>query len=210
MNNNKRGKLISFEGPDGSGKTTQIELLEDYLKGKGYNIIKTREPGGTPISEKIRDVILDNGNKEMCGMCEALLYAASRAQLVEEVIKPSINDGKIVICDRFVHSSLVYQGIARNLGVDRIRGINDAALNGLTADLVIMLNMSYEEGLRRKQKQQVLDRIENSGDDFHKKVFEGYMKIAEKSDKIEVVDASGSVEVIHHDIIKLMDKILNI
>lgn len=210
MADNKRGKLISFEGPDGSGKTTQIELLENYLKDKGYDIIKTREPGGTPISEKIRDVILDNKNKEMCGMCEALLYAASRAQLVEEIIKPSINEGKIVICDRFVHSSLVYQGIGRNLGVDRIRGINDAALNGLSADLVIMLNISYEEGLRRKEKQQVLDRIENSGDNFHKKVFEGYTQIAENSDKIKVVDASVSVDDIHHNIVKLINKMLDI
>lgn len=210
MDKNKKGKLITFEGPDGSGKTTQIELLEKYLVKNGYNIIRTREPGGTHISEKIRNIILDNKNSEMCSMCEALLYAASRAQLVEEVIKPAISDGKIVICDRFVYSSLVYQGIGRNLGVERIGSINDAALNGLAPDLVIMLNISYEEGLRRKKKQHSLDRLEMSGDNFHKKVFEGYVQIAENSDKIKIVDASGSIETIHKNIVNLINNIMHL
>lgn len=210
MDKNEKGKLITFEGPDGSGKTTQIELLEKYLVKNGYDIIKTREPGGTHISEKIRNIILDNKNSEMCSMCEALLYAASRAQLVEEIIKPAISDGKIVICDRFVHSSLVYQGIGRNLGVERIRSINDAALNGLAPDLVIMLNISYEEGLRRKKKQRSLDRLEMSGDDFHKKVFEGYVQIAENSDKIKIVDASESIETIHKNIVNLINNIMHL
>lgn len=208
MGDNKRGKLITFEGPDGSGKTTQIELLEKYLVKNGYDIIMTREPGGTNISEKIRNIILDNRNSEMCGMCEALLYAASRAQLVEEIIRPAINHGKIVICDRFVHSSLVYQGIGRNLGVDKVREINNMALNGLTPDLVIMLNISYEEGLKRKKKQKSLDRLEMSGDNFHKRVFEGYMKIAQNSDKIKIVDASKDIEEVHENIINLINKLI--
>ena len=160
-----KGLLITFEGPDGSGKTTQIEMLKNYFKEKGSEIVYTREPGGTQISEKIRNIILDNSNSDMCSMCEALLYAASRAQLVSEVIKPALEQGKIVICDRFVHSSIVYQGIARGLGIDRVRAINDAALDGLKVDFIFMLNIPYEEGLKRKAKQRELDRLENSGDD---------------------------------------------
>lgn len=210
MDKNKRGKLITFEGPDGSGKTTQIELLGKYLVKNGYDIIITREPGGTHISEKIRNIILDNANSEMCGMCEALLYAASRAQLVEEVIRPAINDGKIVICDRFVHSSLVYQGIGRNLGVDKVRDINNMALNGLMPDLVIMLNISYEEGLKRKKKQKSLDRLEMSGDSFYKRVFEGYIKIAQYSDKIKIIDASQDIQKVHESIINLINGMVHL
>lgn len=203
-----RGLLITLEGPDGSGKTTQINLLEKYLKEKGYGVIKTREPGGTAISEKIRNIILDNGNSEMCGMCEALLYAASRAQLTSEVLKPALQDGKMVICDRFVYSSIVYQGIGRELGEDRVKYINEAALDGLEADLTIMLTIPYEEGLNRKYKQKELDRLENSGNDFHKKVFKGYLEISRKCDKIKVVDANRDINEIHQDIIKLVEQLI--
>jgi len=205
----ERGLLVTFEGPDGSGKTTQIELLKKYLNDIGIEVIKTREPGGTEISEKIREIILDNKNSSMCDMCEALLYAASRAQLVNEVIKPALKEGKIVICDRFVESSIIYQGIGRNLGIERIKGINEAALNGLKADLTIMLTIPYEEGLKRKENQRALDRLENSGDEFHKKVFYGYMEIANKYDNIKVVDANRSIEEIHKDIVKIMEGILS-
>ena len=176
----ERGRLIALEGPDGSGKTTQIELLEKYLKEIGYEVVRTREPGGTEISEKIRAIILDNDNFNMSYMCEALLYAASRAQLVNEVIKPALGLGKMVICDRFVYSSMVYQGIGRGLGMERIKSINEAALDGLEADLIFMITIPYEEGLKRKKMQRTLDRLENSGNEFHKKVFEGYLDICKK------------------------------
>ncbi|WP_102399637.1 dTMP kinase [Haloimpatiens massiliensis] len=205
-----KGLLITLEGPDGSGKTTQIDLLEKYLKEKGYEVIKTREPGGTSISEKIRDIILDNENNEMCGMCEALLYAASRAQLASEVLKPALEQGKMVICDRFVHSSIVYQGIGRELGEDRIKYINEAALDGLKADLTIMLTIPYEEGLKRKYKQRELDRLENCGNDFHKKVFQGYLEIYRRYDKIKVVDADRDINEIHEDIIKLVEQLIKV
>ncbi|MCB2300988.1 dTMP kinase [Clostridium tagluense] len=201
------GRLIILEGPDGSGKTTQIELLEGYLKESGYEVVRTREPGGTEISEKIRDIILDNDNSNMSYMCEALLYAASRAQLVSEVIKPALALGKMVICDRFVYSSMVYQGIGRGLGMERIRSINEAALDGLEADLTFMITIPYEEGLKRKKMQGTLDRLENSGNEFHKKVFEGYLDICKKYDKIEVINGNRNVDEVHKDIIKAIKKI---
>jgi dTMP kinase len=203
----ERGRLIALEGPDGSGKTTQIELLEKHLKELGYEVVRTREPGGTEISEKIREIILDNDNSNMSYMCEALLYAASRAQLVSEVIKPALKLGKMVICDRFVYSSMVYQGIGRGLGIERIKSINEAALDGLEADLVFMITIPYEEGLKRKKMQRTLDRLENSGNEFHKKVFEGYLDICKKYDKIEVIDGNRSVYEIHKDIINTIKKI---
>jgi dTMP kinase len=204
-----KGLLITFEGSDGSGKTTQISLLKEYLNKKGFEVIYTREPGGTEISEKIRDIILDNRNSNMSDMCEALLFASSRAQLVNEVIKPAINNGKIVICDRFVESSIVYQGIGRNLGVEKIRLINEAALDGLRADITFMLTIPFEEGLRRKAKQKSLDRLENSGIEFHRKVYEGFITLAETTDYIKIIDANRSIEEIHKDILTIIEKLIN-
>ncbi|MBK5240607.1 dTMP kinase [Clostridium sp.] len=203
----ERGRLIALEGPDGSGKTTQIELLEKHLKQLGYEVVRTREPGGTEISEKIREIILDNDNSSMSYMCEALLYAASRAQLVSEIIKPALKAGKIVICDRFVYSSMVYQGIGRGLGMEIVKDINEAALGGLEADLIFMITIPYEEGLKRKKKQRTLDRLENGGNEFHKKVFEGYLDICKKYDKIEVIDGNRDIYEIHKDLIDAIKKI---
>jgi dTMP kinase len=204
----KQGLLITFEGPDGSGKTTQISLLKDYLHSKGMKVVFTREPGGTNISEKIRDIILDNKNSEMSAMCEAMLYASARAQLVSEVIKPAIEQGNIVICDRFVESSIVYQGIGRKLGVEKIRSINNAATQGLRPNATFLLTIPFEEGLKRKSQQKTFDRLENSGDDFHKRVYDGYMSLAGSADYIKVVDANREVAEIHKDIIRVIEDLI--
>jgi dTMP kinase len=203
-----KGLLITFEGPDGSGKTTQISLIKEYLGAKGFEVIFTREPGGTNISEKIREIVLDNKNSEMSAMCEALLYAASRAQLVHQVIKPALSEGKIVVMDRFVESSIVYQGIGRELGIDRIKSINDAATEGLRPDITFLLTIPYEEGLKRKSRQKSLDRLENSGDDFHKRVYDGYMNLVGSADYIKVVDANRSTDDIHKNIVQIIEEII--
>lgn len=199
-----KGMFITFEGPDGSGKSTQINMLMEYLKNKGYQVVYTREPGGTKISEKIRNIILDNENSEMYPECEALLYAAARAQHVEELIRPALDSGKIVICDRFVESSVVYQGIGRGLGDKKVRDINDFAINGVYPDFTVMLMISYEEGLKRKKNQRELDRLENSGDDFHRKVYRAYVKLAEKCDKIKVINGDRQKEEVFKDILDLL------
>jgi dTMP kinase len=203
-----KGMLITFEGPDGSGKTTQISMLKEYLLSRGYEVIFTREPGGTQIGEKIREIILDNNNSEMSPMCEALLYASSRAQLVHEVIKPAVESGKVVIADRFVESSIVYQGIGRNLGIERIRMINNAATDGLKPDVTFLLTIPYEEGLRRKANQRTLDRLENSGNDFHRRVYEGYMQLIGSEEYINTIDANRAVEEIHLDIVRTIEGLI--
>ena len=188
-----KGYFITFEGGDGSGKSTQIELLKDYLTDKGYNVILTREPGGTPISEKIRNIILDNENAEMCDMTETMLYAAARAQLVDQVIKPAVDRGDIVICDRFVDSSIAYQAYGRGLG-DVVWDINKNAVSSYMPDLTVLLKLDPEKGMNRiKGREQ--DRIESSSDDFHRRVYEGYLKLEEEfPDRIKGIDASRGID----------------
>lgn len=205
-----KGLFISIEGADGSGKSTQIEKLKSYLENHNYEFVFTREPGGTVISESIRDIILNKDFMEMSDMTEALLYAASRAQHVEQYIKPLLDEGKIVICDRFVDSSVVYQGHARGLGIDNVEQINKYATGGLEPDITILLDIDAEEGLKRKKDQRELDRLELQKLDFHKKTCEGYRKLAElHSHRIKVIDASESVENIHREIINTIEHIIN-
>lgn len=206
-----QGLFISMEGPDGAGKSTQIELLRDYLADKGYEIVITREPGGTAISEAIRQVILNKEFAEMCPNTELLLYAAARAQLVSEVIRPALAEGKAVICDRFIESSVVYQGIARGMGIDTVYAVNEYALEGLRPQLTILLDLDAEEGLRRKKNQAELDRMEAEGLEFHKKVAEGYRKLAEREkERIMRISATLPKEDIHAKIVlAIEERILN-
>ncbi len=187
--------FITFEGGDGSGKSTQIEKLRTFLEQEGYQVLLTREPGGTAISEQIRDILLDPDNTKMSDITEMILYAAARAQLVEEVIRPALEQGKIVICDRFLDSSIAYQGYGRGLG-DAVSEVNRIGTGGLSPDLTIYLRLSPEKGRSRiKSRQQ--DRIELESEVFHDKVFQGYEALCRQyPDRIFAVDAGQSIDAI--------------
>lgn len=172
-----RGFFLSVEGLDGSGKTTQVDMLEKHLVQWGFEVKRTREPGGCPISEKIRHVVLDIENLGMSATCEALLYAASRAQHVREVIRPSVEKGLVVLCDRFVDSSIAYQGGGRQLGVTQVAAINEPAVDGLMPDCTVYLDINHEEALRRRSKASELDRIEVEALSFHARVEEAYRQL---------------------------------
>ncbi len=206
-----KGIFITFEGPDGSGKTTQIKLLEKYFEEKGYDILITREPGGTDISEQIRSVILDKNNTEMDNVTEALLYAASRAQHVAELIKPALIEGKAIICDRFVDSSIVYQGIGRNLGIDFVKKINDMAIRGTEPDITFLMKVSPKVGLSRKFSSDECNRLDMEKLDFHDQVYQGYLELERLYPKrIIGIDASNSIEEIHGEIINIVNKKLKL
>jgi dTMP kinase len=166
--------FISFEGVDGSGKTTQVALLADSLRGEGRDVVATREPGGTPAGERIRELLLEGG--EIAPWTEAALFAAARAQLVDEVIRPALARGADVICDRYIDSSLAYQGIARGLGVERVLELNLLATSGLLPDRTFFLAISPEETTGRKDAEP--DRIEREGDEFAAIVDQGYRELA--------------------------------
>ncbi len=203
------GLFITMEGTDGAGKTTQIKLLEKYLTNKGFKVVCTREPGGTPISEKIREIIIDKNNSEMTDMTEALLYAASRAQHVNDVIIPTLKEGGIVISDRFVDSSVVYQGFARSIGERLIKNINKYAVGDLEPDITFFLKLKPEDGLKRKKEQAELDRLEAEKFSFHQRVYDGYVRLSKRcKNRIWVVNALKSVEEIHNEIIKGIENLL--
>lgn len=203
-----RGLFITFEGGDGSGKSTQIEKLCTYLKDKGYDVVLSREPGGTSIGEKIRTIILDPENSEMDYMTEAFLYAASRAQHVAQVIKPALEAGKFVICDRFVDSSVAYQGYARGLG-DSVMNINEYAIGDCMPDLTILLKLDPKKGKKRISTREE-DRIELEKIDFHQKVFDGYAEIERNSNgRVVGIDASGGIEEIFNEIVACLEERIN-
>lgn len=191
----RKGIFIALEGPDGSGKSTIASKLKEYIEDLGLKCVLTREPGGTPIGEKIRSIILDNNNTEMSSMTEALLYAASRAQHVNEKIKPLLDEGYIVISDRYVFSSLAYQGHARGLGIEEVMDINKFAMGDVYPDKVLFFDISPEEALARKFINREADRLENAGEDFHKTTYEGYKKALSMYDEnVSLIDANGTVK----------------
>ncbi len=195
-----KGLFITFEGPDGSGKSTQITRLREYLSSKGYDVLLVREPGGTRISEQIRSVILDTENKGMNPICEAMLYAASRAQLTHQVIIPALEEGRMVIADRFVDSSIVYQGYARGLGEEMVGAINSYATEGLVPDITFLINIPAEVGIARKNNQKKLDRLEEEGISFHKKVHEGYNRLKAKNSRMIEIDGTRNIDDIAREI----------
>lgn len=206
----KKGLFITVEGTDGSGKTTQINLMKDHLMKKGFQVVLTREPGGTKISEKIRSIILDPQNDKMSDITEMLLYASARAQLVSEVIKPALENGKMVICDRFVDSSFVYQGFGRGIDLKIVEDVNHIALDHTMPDVTFFFDISPEIALKRRIDSTGADRIENEKMEFHKKVYAGYKKLAEMYPaRILPVDCSRGIEDIFADIKRQLDQLLS-
>jgi len=176
---NKPGKFITFEGPDGSGKTAQLDILADEFIQAGYPILRTREPGGTPIGDQIRSTLLDLKNTAMIDRAEALLYQAARAQLVDEVIKPHLAKGGVVISDRYADSTLAYQGYGHQNTVSSLEGIINYATGGLTPDLTILLDLAPEVGLQRRMDAGGVNRLDSYDIEFHKRVRTGYLELVE-------------------------------
>lgn len=202
----KKGLFITLEGADGCGKTTQLNLLKEYLTRRGYEIVVTREPGGKGLGEKLREILL-NYDGEVSDRCEAFLYLADRAQNIDTIIKPAINSGKIVLCDRHTDSSVAYQGYGREQNIDNINMLNELAVNGVHPDLTIVFDIDTETSMARVGAEK--DRLESAGIEFHKRVRNGYLEIAKKNpQRIKVVDASQTIEDVQRDVIKIVEEVL--
>lgn len=204
----KKGLFISIEGPDGSGKSTQINNIKHFFEDKGRELVFTREPGGTIIGERIRELLLDKSHTEMDPMTEAMLYAAARAQHVAQVIKPALEEGKVVVCDRFVDSSIAYQGFGRQLG-ESVAKINEFAVDGCMPDITFLMKLDPRVGKDRIGSREQ-DRLELEKEAFHISVFEGYLAL-EKAypDRIFGVDASRTINEIKTDIYRKLEEVLD-
>lgn len=204
----KKGLFITFEGCDGCGKTTAIKKTDERLNALNIDHIITREPGGSRIAEDIRKIILDKRNSEEDSRTEALLYAASRRQHLVEKVIPALNEGKLVICDRYLDSSLAYQGHARGIGIDAVMSINAFAIENTMPDLTLFLDLSPEEGLRRiNSRKRESDRLDQEKETFHKRVYEGYQIVNEMfKDRIVRIDASKSPDEVAEDILRVILK----
>ena len=201
----RNGKFITFEGCDGCGKSTQLSLLIDYLKENGVPHIFTREPGGGKISEAIRGILLSGKNTEMSDECEALLYAAARAQHIKDRVEPALQEGKLVVCDRYVDSSFAYQAYARGLGMEFVEKINAFALEGFLPDVTVFFDLSPKEAFARKKGADEDDRMELAGLAFHERVYEGYLDLAKKyPDRFVVINARKSIEEIASEVLAVL------
>lgn len=188
-----KGTFITFEGCEGAGKSTQIRLLSQYLAERGKECVVTREPGGSAISEAIRTVILDGKNTAMTDECEALLYAAARAQHLSDTVLPALEAGKTVLCDRYIFSSFAYQGYGRGLDMGFLRAVNSFALQGHMPDITLFLDIPPRSAFERKHGADRNDRIEQAGEAFHARVYQGYLRLAEEyPGQIVRVDCSGT------------------
>lgn len=204
-----KGLFITIEGTDGSGKSTQIGKMKDYFQQKGYDPIITREPGGTQISEKIRNIILDNTNTEMSPVTEMMLYASARAQLVFEVIKPALSQGKVVICDRFIDSSYAYQGYGRGIDIKYIESVNAPALDSVMPDITFFFDIDPKLALARRISATGADRIEKEKLEFHERVYRGYKDRAELfPHRIKVINANRTIDEIAEEVRFWLNKIL--
>ncbi len=205
------GKFIVFEGIDGSGKTTQLKLLAEHLTGRGFPVRVTREPGGTRVGEQIRELLLNPQYSELVPMAEAFLYAAARAQHVAQVILPALTEGKVVLCDRFIDSSLAYQGFGRGMEVGLLEQVNLAAAGGLVPELVLILDFCREHGMDRLNRSgREIDRIEGEAGAFHRRVRSGFLTLAARdSRRYRVINACRPVGQVHQDIVKAAEEVLN-
>lgn len=204
-----KGRFITFEGSEGSGKSTQMKLLEQYLREKNCDVMVLREPGGVRISEKIRDILLDDANQEMNKACETLLYMAARAQLVEEVLLPALKIGKVILCDRFLDSTIVYQGYGCGVDIPTVEAIGRFATQDVTPDITFFFDIDVHQGMERIRDRK-LDRIEQRPMDYHNKVREGYQKLADKyPERIKRIAVDQTIDVIHAIVADDIDKLLN-
>lgn len=200
-----QGLFITFEGPDGCGKTTQMKLLAEYFEKKGKEVVLTREPGGKGLGEKVREILL-NYDSEVSDRCESFLFLADRAQNIDIIVNPAVKEGKIVLCDRHIDSTVAYQGYGRGLNIDRINMLNNLATNGKKPDLTLVFDVDVETSMKRVGKEK--DRMESAGIDFHNRVRKGYLELAKQEPKrIKVLDATKSIEEIHKDVINILAEV---
>ena len=202
---NKKGLFITFEGIDGCGKTTQINLLNEYLKNKNYNTILTLEPGGSDIGKNLRQILLHHEGY-VDDTCELLLYLADRAQHTKTVIMENTNKGNIVLCDRYIDSTVAYQGYARGGDIEKINFLNDIATSSLKPDITFLFDIDVETAQSRVGKNK--DRLEKESLDFHKKVKDGYLEIAKKNERIKVINSKRTIEEIFEEVKQYIDKLL--
>ncbi len=201
-----KGYFITFEGADGCGKTTQLELLKNYLKNKRYDVVVTREPGAKGLGEKFREILL-NYDGVVSDRCESFLFLADRAQNIDTIVNPAVSSGKIVLCDRHIDSSTAYQGYGRGLDIQQIKNLNSIATGGMLPDLTIVFDIDIETSMQRVGKNK--DRMENSGVEFFNRVRNGYLELAKQEpDRIKVVDSTGSIEDIHKHVVSLVSNLL--
>ncbi len=203
----KKGLFITFEGADGCGKTTQLNLLAEYLKKQGYDVVVTREPGAKGLGEKIREILL-NYDGVVSDRCEAFLFLADRAQNIDVIVNPAVSEGKIVLCDRHIDSTLAYQGYGRGQDIERINNLNNIATNGRKPDLTFVFDVDVETSQKRVGSNK--DRMERAGIDFHNRVRNGYLELAKNEpERIRVIDATKSIEDIQFEVRNILDLILS-
>ena len=199
-----QGLFITFEGPDGCGKTTQMKLLAEYFTKNGKEVVLTREPGGKGLGEKVREILL-NYDGEVSDRCESFLFLADRAQNIDIIVNPAVKAGKIVLCDRHIDSTVAYQGYGRGLDIERINMLNNLATNGKKPDLTFVFDVDVETSMKRVGKEK--DRMESAGIDFHNRVRQGYLELAKQEpNRIKVIDATKSIEEIHDEVINILNK----
>jgi dTMP kinase len=213
----RRGKFITIEGVEGSGKTTQSALLADFLRKRAIDVVETREPGGTDVGERIRQILLSPLHHDLAPMTELLLFLAARAQQVNDIIAPALSSGKWVVCDRFFDATLAYQGHGRGIDIRTIKKLNEVSTAGLRPDLTILLDLDVETGIKRavSAKREFAaqgaggDRLENENQDFHRRVREGYLDLARpEPDRIKIIPVTGSIGEVHKIIVSLVEPFL--